>query len=126
MIATCPGCTAHLPSKPERAGVLGAQPQARVVADLQVRPVDRLESAGAGRHEQRLLRVEPALRRQDAGGAAQRRREVGVTEDQRLEPGRAGADLADVQQSGRGLDERLQAALRRRARPARRAGARPR
>ena len=94
----------------ERAGVLGAQPQARVVPDLEVRPVDRLEPARRGPPPA----ASPARSSQRSGGrtpggTAQRRREVGVAEDQRLQPRRARADLADVQQAGRGLDERLQA-----------------
>ena len=43
--------------------MLGAPPQPVVVADLEVRPVDRLQARRARRHEQRLLRVQPALRR---------------------------------------------------------------
>ena len=74
--------------------------------DPQVGTVDRLQSVGTGGREDGFLRGQPRV---EVTGSAQRRREVRVAEDQRLEPGRRPGDLLHAAQPGRCLDERLDA-----------------
>ena len=77
----------------ERAHTLGPFAQAVLVADGEIGAVDRLESGRAGRHEHRVLGVEPQLRAVGVGRPPERRGQVGIAEDQRLEPRRRGGDL---------------------------------
>ncbi len=82
--------------------------------DLEVRAVDHLEAVGAAGHEdlrehvvEVVARVLGDLHTAGEDGHLRRRREVGGPEHDRLEPGRRGADLLDVDEAACRLDLRL-------------------
>ena len=59
--SSCAGWIAHLPSKPSVARVHHGRAELVVVADAQVRPVDRLDAGRARGDEHGLLRIPPVL-----------------------------------------------------------------
>ena len=94
----------------ERASVCRPRLQASGVADPQMRAVDRLQPGGPGRHQHRLLREAPAVRRlQIVGWPAERRSQIGIAEDQSLQARTGLPDVAGPAQPRRRLDQSLQA-----------------
>ncbi len=74
----------------------------------EIGPVDRLQPVCAGRQQQHLLGGTPTIEiSRGRAGAAERDGEVGVAEDQRVEPRRRARDLLHARQAGRRLDQRL-------------------
>ena len=113
--STCPGCSTHLPSKPERRSSVGHPSVAVDVADLQVRAVDRLLVVGAGSHQDPhqdvvvgvALGVAGRLLPHHERAHVDAGHEVGRAEDDRLDARAGGGDRVDVDQPERVLDLRL-------------------
>ncbi len=99
--SSCEGWIAHLPSKPSVRACDHAGAEVVVVARAEIRPVDRVDARGPSGHEHGLLRVAPVLlpRPAERGG------EVGVADDEPVEPCGGAGDLGRGGQPGRGLDQ---------------------
>ena len=110
----------------ERAGALAVVAEAVGVADVEVGPVDDLQAVGPPGHQdlredvvEVVAGVVGDLHAAGEHGHLHRGGEVGRAEDDRLEPGRRGADLLDVDEAAGRLDLRLDADVAdRAARPA--------
>ena len=117
----------------EDAGPHAVVAEGVLVADLEERPVDDLEAVGPARHEDLVEDVVEVVAGVlgDLHAAGEHRHlhrggEVGGAEDDRLEAGRGGADLLDVDEALGRLDLGLDADVADRAgRPGSRTGAGP-
>ena len=112
--SSCAGWIAHLPSKPS---VRACSAPARKASSSRVPrcgPSIAWMPARAGGDEHALLGEAPVLRRA-AAGPPERRREIGVAEDQPVEALRRARDLGRRREPRRGLDQREQPHRRRAA-----------
>ena len=108
--ATCAGWIAHLPSKPMSRARSAAAVKPSSTLIPRYGPSIAATSCVRAATRMRVLDRAPRVElRACARGAAERRRQVRVAEDQRVQPRRRGGDLVEAGDARGGLDQRLYA-----------------